>query len=85
MSRSRHTSPRPRYHLHGGFKRARVATARVLRGELGVPALSEVEALVRADQLEERGQLVQAEALRAESEDALLPVVPGGFNTRLRW
>jgi hypothetical protein len=41
--------------------------------------------LVLADQLEERGLVAQAEALRREEDEALLPVVPSGFNTRLRW
>ena len=83
MSRSFH-SPRYRSDLHASHKRARHAVASVLavhaRRDVNEPLR-----LVLADQLEERGLVAQAEALRRDEEEALLPVVPSGFNTRLRW
>lgn len=70
--------------MHGGHKRARRAVAGVLVAHTRRP-VNEALRLVLADDLEERGLVAQAEALRHEDEDELLPVVPGGFSSRLRW
>jgi hypothetical protein len=83
MSRSFH-SPRYRSHLHASHKRARHAVASVLSVHTRHSGNDPLR-LVLADQLEERGLVAQAEVLRREDDEALLPVVPSGFNTRLRW
>jgi hypothetical protein len=83
MSRSFH-SPRHRFHLHASHKRARHAVVSVLSAQAR-RSVNDPLRLVLADQLEERGLVAQAEALRREDDEALLPIVPSGFNTRLRW
>jgi hypothetical protein len=82
MSRS-YTSKRWKSRrLLGAHKRSRNAVHQVLRSRAGVRPDDFHEVL--ADQLEERGANAQAQVLR-QGEELLLPVVPHGASTRLRW
>lgn len=82
MSRSYKSKRWKAWRLSGAHKRARNAVHQVLRSRAGARPDDFHEVL--ADQLEERGADAQARALR-QRQELLLPVVPHGANTRLRW
>lgn len=82
MSRSYKSKRWKNWRLLGAHKRSRAAVHQVMRSRAGVRSDDFHEVL--ADHLEERGSQAQAEVLR-RGEEVLLPVVPHGANTRLRW
>ncbi len=82
MSRSFNAKRWKPPHRSDEHKRARRAVKQTIDSERTVAPDPWLEVL--ADRREERGLFAQAEALRRGNE-LLLPLVPHGHNTRLRW